>query len=132
MKLAGKVNAMTSTSEIRVESVDNDHPAWADVLSSIFRTGNQHTLMLGEDGWLSARQTVLAAFDGEQVIGHLSFRVEPIRSSLGRTVVRSKVDSFSVEPEYTEVDVEEMLLKSAESRAHLMQCAPPRVERAAC
>jgi hypothetical protein len=115
-----------------VEPIDNHHPSWGDVLSSIFRTGNQHTLLLGEDGWLSARQTVLAAFDGTQVIGHLSFRVEPVRSSLGRTVVRSKVDSFSVEPGYSEVDVEEMLLQSAESRSRLMQCPPPRFERAAC
>jgi hypothetical protein len=88
--------------------------------------------MLGEDGWLSARQTVLAAFDGPEVVGHLSFRVEPVRSSLGRTVVQSKVDSFSVAPEYAEQDVEELLLQSAQTRSRLMRCAPPRVERTAC
>jgi len=126
------MNPMTNTSTIRVEPIDNHHPCWADVLSAIFRTGHQHTLLLGEDGWLSARQTVLAAFDGPQVIGHLSFRVEPVRSSLGATVVRSKVDSFEVDPGYSEQDVEEMLLQSAASRARLMQCVPPQIERAAC
>jgi hypothetical protein len=88
--------------------------------------------MLSDDGWLSSRQTVLAAFDGMDVVGHLCFRVEPMRSPMGRTVVRSRVDSFAVQPDGNSEAVEEMLLQTAEKRASLMQCSPPRVELAAC
>lgn len=117
---------------IRVEPIDNRHPSWTQVLSCIFRTGNQDTLMLNEDGWLSSRQTVLAAFDGSDVVGHLCFRVEPVPSDLGRPVVRSKVDSFSIQQEYSDQQVEDLLLQTAQQRAQLMQCSPPRMGLVAC
>jgi hypothetical protein len=122
---------MINTS-IRVEQVDNRHPNWSDVLGSIFRTGNQHTLLLHEDGCLSARQTVLAAFDGPQVVGHLCFRVEPARSAIGRTVVQSRLDSFAIEQDCDEQSVEQLLFETAERRAQTMQCPPPRLQLAAC
>jgi hypothetical protein len=122
---------MINTS-IRVEEVDNRHPHWSDVLGSIFRTGNQHSLLLREDGCLSTRQTVLAAFDGPLLVGHLCFRVEPARSSIGRTVVRSKLDSFAIEHDCDGQTVEELLFQTAQRRAETMQCAPPSLELAAC
>jgi hypothetical protein len=102
------------------------------VLGSIFRTGNQHALMLRDDGCLSTRQTVLAAFDGPLLVGHLCFRVEPERSAMGRTVVRSKLDSFAIEHDCDGRTVEEMLFQTAERRSATMQCPPPRLELAAC
>jgi hypothetical protein len=114
-------------STLRVEPVDNQHPAWGQVLAAIFRTGNQHSLQLGEDGWLSSRQTVLAAFDGSHVVGHLCFSLHPFRSEVGQARVNSRVDSFAVESDYTNQPVDEMLHEVAEYRARLMRCPAPRV-----
>jgi hypothetical protein len=122
---------MTDTS-IRVEPIDNHHPAWGQVLAEIFRTGNRAGIMLREDGWLSSRQTVLAAFDGGAMVGHLCFRVEPVRSGPGRTAVASRVDSFSVDGQYSDQRVHDSLLSRAKSLAKLMKCSPPRIELAAC
>jgi hypothetical protein len=112
---------------LRVEPVDNQHHAWGQVLAAIFRTGNRQALLLSDDGWLSARQTVLAAFDADAVVGHLCFRVEPRRSDLGRATVASRIDSFAVEDFHGRQEVEEMLHEVAEYRAKLMRCPPPRV-----
>jgi len=122
---------MTDTS-IRVEPIDNRHPAWSRVLAEIFRTGNREAIMLREDGWLSSRQTVLAAFDGGEMVGHLCFRIEPVRSSPGQTAVGSRVDSFSVDGQYSDQRVHDSLLSRAKLLAKLMKCSPPRIELAAC
>ena len=111
---------------LRVEPVDNHHPAWGQVLAAIFKTGNQHTLMLREDGWLSSRQTILAAFDHDHLVGHLCFSIEPVRSGVG-TRLASRVDSFAVEEPFGDNTVDEMLQEVAEYRSRLMKCAPPQV-----
>ena len=113
-------------SSLRVEPVDNQHHAWGQVLASILRTGNRQGLLLSEDGWLSSRQTVLAAFDADAVVGHLCFRVEPRRGELGRATVASRVDSFAVEDFSGRHEVEQMLHEVADYRAKLMRCPPPR------
>jgi hypothetical protein len=112
---------------LRVEPVDNQHPAWGQVLAAIFRTGNRQALQLGDDGWLSSRQTVLAAFDRDQVVGHLAFSLEPFRCEIGRARVNSRLDSFAVDPAYGGGAVDNMLQEVAEYRAKLMRCPPPRV-----
>jgi ribosomal protein S18 acetylase RimI-like enzyme len=122
---------MTSNS-IRIEPIDHRHPAWSDVLAAIFRSGQREALLLREDGWLSSRQTVLAAFDGSSVVGHLCFRLEPIRSLRGGAEVRSRIDSFSVDNSYAGQAVDQMLVRLAESQARLMKCTPPRVQLTAC
>jgi hypothetical protein len=114
-------------SMLRVEPVDNQHPAWGQVLAAIFKTGNRQSLQLGEDGWLSSRQTILAAFDGAHVVGHLCFSLQPFRSEFGRASVNSRVDSFAVAADYCDQPVDEMLFEVAEYRARLMRCPPPRV-----
>jgi hypothetical protein len=118
---------MTDTS-IRVEPIDNRHPAWSHVLAEIFRTGNREAIMLREDGWLSSRQTVLAAFDGAEMVGHLCFRVEPVRSGVGETAVTSRVDSFSVEGHHADLKIYESLMNRAKSMAKFMKCSPPQIE----
>jgi len=125
------VEKMTHNS-IRVEPIDHRHPAWRDVLAAIFRTGHREALMLREDGWLSSRQTVLAAFDGQHVVGHLCFRVEAVRGKGGQSAVRSKMDSFSVDGEYAGQAVDELLVHRACLQARMMKCPPPRIEMAAC
>jgi hypothetical protein len=117
---------------IRVEPVDNTHPAWQQVVSAISRSGNQHALLLHDGGWLSSRQSLLAAFDGDEVVGHLCFRVEPTRSPKGQVELRTKVDSFSIDVEANQKTVEDLLLRTGELRAKLMRCESPRVELAMC
>ncbi len=114
-------------STIRVEPVDNQHPAWGRVLAAIFRTGNRQALQLSDDGWLSSRQTVLAAFDGDNIVGHLCFSLEPFRCEIGRARVNSRLDSFAVDSMYGGESVDDMLLEVAEYRSKLMKCPPPRV-----
>jgi hypothetical protein len=121
---------MTHTS-IRVEPVDHRHHAWTVVLEAIFRTGDRDAVLLGDDGRLSSRQTVLAAFDGERVVGHLCFRIEPLRHQ-GRATVHSRIDSLSVEATHNTEGVEELLLDRAESQSHVMKCTPPRRQLIAC
>jgi hypothetical protein len=131
MKKPGREKKMTDTS-IRVEPIDNRHPAWGEVLAAIFRTGHREAILLREDGWLSSRQTVLAAFDGSSVVGHLCFRLEPMRSTMGRAEVQSKIDSFAVDHGYANKSVETLLVRQAQSRAQVMKCTPPKLELVAC
>ena len=113
--------------KILVEPIDNHHPAWGQVLSAILRTGNREAVLLREDGWLSSRQSVLAAFDGDQVVGHLCFRIEPTRCPAGLTSVKSRLDSFAVDGDYADHSIDEMLLDLAEARAKLMRCPAPQL-----
>jgi hypothetical protein len=126
-------NEMTDTSNrnarsIQVEPIDHRHPSWSQVLAAVLRTGNPGALMLHEDGWLSSRQTLLAAFDGSQLVGHLCFSVEPSRAGDGTPTVKSKVDSFSIEPTHSDSQVDELLLRQANRQARLMKCTPPQLE----
>jgi hypothetical protein len=115
-----------STDAVRVESVDTAHPAWDAVLRSIVRTGGVDALLICDDGRLSARQTVLAAMTGADVIGHLVFRVEP---GADRSV-RARMDSFEVDPAFTTAGVDQLLATTAGHHARLRRCAVP--EAVAC
>jgi hypothetical protein len=121
---------MKNTS-IRVEPINNRHPAWSDVLAAIFRTGSRESVLISEDGWLSSRQTVLAAFDGDNVVGHLCFRIEPQRTQ-GRAIVHSRVDSFAVEGTHAHHAVDKLLLDHADLHARVMKCTPPQPMMVAC
>ena len=112
---------------IRVEVVDTNHSAWGAVMRNILRIGDGHSLLMHEHGRLSTRQTILAAFVSDQVIGHLCFRVEPVRSAIGRATVRAKLDSFSVDDAYAGGTVETLLVGTADERARLMNCRAPGV-----
>jgi hypothetical protein len=122
---------MTHTS-IRVEPIDHRHPSWSDVLAAIFRTGDRESVMLRDDGWLSSRQTILAAFDGPSVVGHLCFRVEPTRGSGGSARIQSRIDSFSIDDKYDDQSVHDLLMGRANFLADVMKCQHPQIERTAC
>src|SRR5207253_2636165 len=70
-------SARASRSTLVVQSVDNWHRAWDQVLAHIQRFGKADKLSIDLDGWLSAREVVLVAFVGGQVAGHISFGVTP-------------------------------------------------------
>ena len=65
---------------IDVELVDSWHARWPDVLAVIDHLGARQRLEVENDGWLSARHNLLVAFADESIAGHLSFRVQPVRS----------------------------------------------------
>ncbi len=111
---------------IRVEAVDTNHPAWGEVMQSIFRAGDGPAMLVHEHGRLSSRQTVLAALAGDEVVGHLCFRVEPTRCAVGRVAVRAKLDSFAVGDGHIGAAVADLLFKTADQRARLMNCRGPR------
>ncbi len=64
-------------SGVRIETVDNWHKSWPRVLAALTRRGARKNLLVESDGWLSARQIVLAAFAGDVVVGFLCFHIEP-------------------------------------------------------
>jgi hypothetical protein len=101
---------------IRLEVVDNLHEKWPEVSAWIQQSG-QAGRVLDEDGWLSARQVVVAAFVGPKVVGHLGFRVAPERSG-GKIVLEARIDSLHVE----EPGVEQLLFDRAQAQARLLGC----------
>jgi hypothetical protein len=85
--------ARVAGKKTRIEAVDHSHARWAIVLKLIGRLGDRGVLLLDEDGWLSARQTVLAAFAGDKPIAYLIFRVHPVGD--GRVEARLDAMSFA-------------------------------------
>jgi Acetyltransferase (GNAT) family len=122
-------------SKLRVETVDNWHTQWPAVLEFVQRSGQREALMIDADGWLSARQTVLAAFVGGQVVGYLSFRVEPIKSvqgsyvvENGRAALQAQVDAFHVDDAHCDSGIGHRLITCAEARAFTLRCQAFRKE----
>jgi hypothetical protein len=70
--------ARKSADRVRIEIVDPAHARWAAVLKLISRLGDRPALLLDEDGWLSARQSVLAAFVNDKPAAYLVFHVHPV------------------------------------------------------
>jgi hypothetical protein len=113
---------------VRVEVVDTAHRLWPKTLRAVVRTGGAESLLICDDGRLSTRQTVLAAVRGDEVVGHLAFRIEP---AAGRSV-RARVDSFAVEPGEPGDGIEQLLTRTAERQAAVRQCRPPVAVPVAC
>jgi ribosomal protein S18 acetylase RimI-like enzyme len=114
---------------VRLEIVDNWHKDWPAVLESIRRSGAERLLLTDVGGWLSARQTVLAAFRGDQVVGHLIFHVQPAHArdgsvvlEDGRVILEAHLDGIAVDPRQKDCDIDRLLLDFAESHAKTLQC----------
>ena len=102
----------------RVDVVNNWHKDWPKVLEAIDRLGHRDALMLDEDGWVSARQSVLAAFDGDRVAGHLCFRIEPAaQENLETTKMDAHVDCFGVLDRSKHREIAQQLHRAAEDLA---------------
>jgi hypothetical protein len=87
------VAARASKKNLRVEIVDHSHARWAAVLKLIGRMGDKGRLLLDEDGWLSARQSVLAAFIDDKPTAYLIFHIDPVGD--GRVEGRLDVMNFA-------------------------------------
>jgi hypothetical protein len=77
--------------KVRIEIVDHSHARWAEVLKLIGRLGDRGRLLLDEDGWLSARQSVLAAFIDDKPAAYLIFHIDPV----GDGRVEGRLDAMS-------------------------------------
>jgi ribosomal protein S18 acetylase RimI-like enzyme len=112
---------------VRIDLVDNWHKNWPDVLSAIEKNGHRNALLMDHDGWLSARQCLLVAFDRDEVVGHLVFRIQPIGAerSLGaasRPGVEAHFDALGVKPGLADSAVRRLLLEAATRRAQSLRC----------
>jgi hypothetical protein len=114
--------ASVSRRNIRLELVDNGHKEWPIVAEWIEHSG-QSPRVLNSQGWLSARQIIVAAFVGEKVVGHLGFRVSPHRSH-GKLILEATIDSLHVE----KPGVEQLLFDRAQAHARLLGCRSLRRE----
>ena len=116
-------------SKVRIEPVDNWHQEWAAVLTAVERSGQSSALMLDNDGWLSARQTVLAAFNGRRVVAYLAFHVAPMKTPAGmvvvehgRAVLEARLDAIWCADDVASQGVDQVLTGMAEAHALLLQC----------
>lgn len=112
-----------------LEQVDHWHESWPDVLGLIDRLGQAGCILVDADGWLSARQCVMVAFDpAGRVVGQTCFRVEPISVDgkfvveAGKVVMRAKVDCQGVEPGLDQNEVLSILREVSEQQARSLGC----------
>jgi len=118
-----------SATKMRIETADNWHPEWSAVLAAVQRSGQEDALMIDLDGWISARQTVLAAFNGRRVVAYLAFHVAPMKTPAGavmvehgRAVVEARLDAIWVAPDVADQGIDRVLTGMAESHALMLQC----------
>jgi len=110
-------------STVRIDLMDHDHPDWQRVLASLKRRGAGEKLML-EDGYLSARQTLLVARAGKKVVGHLCFHVEPVGAKWSglQGSVEARLDALSVHAGFGKQEVADLLIFAAKKRASVLRC----------
>jgi predicted N-acetyltransferase YhbS len=111
------------THKLRIEPVDNWHAQWPSVLSAIELAGQRAALLVDMDGWLSARQVLLVAFDESDVAGHICFRVLPISDHSGQVIVQARLDAFGVKPGFEKLEIGPALKRAAQDRAEALKCS---------
>ena len=109
--------------KLRIEPVDNWHAQWPSVLAAIELAGQRQALLVDVDGWLSARQVLLVAFNERDVAGHICFRIMPISDKGGQVVVQAKLDAFGVKPGFEKLDIGSALKLAALQRAESLKCS---------
>ena len=104
---------------LRVEPVDNWHPAWEAVRASVEKHGRTKKLAVDSDGWLSARQVLMVAFVGGRPAAHVCFSVSPGKDAC----IVAKVESHGIDPKYCRRGIESQLHRAATERAQALRCA---------
>ena len=112
--------AIKSDNEValHIETVDNWHRRWKDVLRAVERQGNIKRLKVDRDGWLSARQVLLVAFAGDAVAAHLCFSVNLTRTNC----LEATLDSHGIDPRFCDRGIESQLHQAAIDRAKSLRC----------
>ena len=108
---------------LRIEPVDNWHVQWGSVLKAIESSGHAEALRVDRDGWLSARQVLLVAFNENDVAGHICFRIVPIPDDCGNVVVQAHLDAFGVKPGFEKLEIGPALKQAAQQRAVALKCS---------
>ena len=110
------------TGNLRIEPVDNWHAHWPAVLGAIEAAGQRQALLVDSDGWLSARQVLLAAFNNSDVAGHICFLVMPVNDGAGSVAMQARLDAFSVKSGFEKHEVDIALRTAAQQRAMNLKC----------
>ena len=109
--------------KLRIEPVDNWHAQWPAVLSAIEAAGHRQALAVDMDGWLSARQVLLVAFNEQEIAGHLCFRIVPAADAAGHVFVQARLDAFGVKPGFEKLEIDLALKSAAQQRASALKCS---------
>ncbi len=133
---AKKTNDAVLALQPRVELVDNWHVEWTKVLSFLDRAGHRSSLHIDDDGWLSARQAVFAAFIGETVVGHLCFRIQPIVMNDGhvrfddhhKAELEAFVECYNIDAIHKAHGIGNLLVQRAQARAAELNCQKFRMD----
>jgi hypothetical protein len=114
----------SSAFAVRIEPVDNWHARWTDVLAHVAAAGELTSLSIDAEGWLSARQVLLAAFSrsDDSVVGHICFRLVPVARPRGKVAVEALLDSFDCAPLAQSSKVRAALRAAALRRAKSLRC----------
>jgi hypothetical protein len=104
---------------LRVEPVDNWHPAWEAVLQHVARHGAAVRLRVDAEGWLSARQVLMVALVGDAPVAHLCFSVSPSKAGC----IEAAVESHGIDPAHGNRGIESQLHRAATERAHALRCS---------
>ena len=126
-------SARTTTISLRIETVDNWHRRWGEVLFLIERLGHRGTLVIDSDGWLSARQVVLASFTPDEQsspVGFIVFRIRPVpgsaRTHHGRSEIDAVLASCGVE------DLAVTGIAPAQTKRKLLEAARAKAKELGC
>jgi len=117
--------AANFTAGMRVDVVDSWHKCWPFVLKEIERTGRRAKLMVDSDGWLSARQCLLVAFNQENAVaGHLVFSIQPTfgDADVTRVPIEAHQDDLGVRPGFSDGEVRRLLIAAATEQAKSLRC----------
>ena len=112
-----------AATDLRIEFIDSWHKCWKAVHDDFAQAGRHERLLVDCDGWLSARQVLIVAYRGNELAGHILFRLVP-RASVNQTprpVVDASLDSFEVSPGFDDAAVRDVLLKEATRRARALR-----------
>ncbi len=103
----------------RIEIVDHWNARWPEVLKLIDRLGHRDTLRIDEDGWLSARQSVVVAFVDDEPAAHLCFHIDPV----GAGRVEAQLDAVGFSSAEASRLLTKALSEAAASHARKLNCA---------
>jgi hypothetical protein len=114
-----KSRAVRRGPKTRVQIVDQWNARWPEVLKLIERLGHRQILRLDEDGWLSARQSVVVAFVDGEPAAHLCFHVDPV----GQGRVEAQLDAVGFGSAQASRLLSKLLADAAARHARKLNCA---------
>jgi hypothetical protein len=117
-KIARPTGARESVEKTRIEIVDHWNARWPEVLKLIDRLGHRGALRIDEDGWLSARQSVIVAFVDDKPAAHLCFHIDPV----GAGEVEAQLDAVGFSSAEASRLLGEALSVAAAGHARKLNC----------